>query len=319
MNDFDLDSLMNADFNAGEKPYVNEFSVDYLNSFNLIFFTDGSCLGNGRDSSDDKNKAGFGIYIMNNNKNSFYFGHNDTKIIKKIDKDLLMFNKNTYENIYHNLTHKNETDTKCVHDECTYYAIYNNGGGSGYCKSHKQSDMGLNNQYFQYSATNIRAEGYGILYALVYIKLLNVDNINNKHEIAKTFKLDTINNLKSSLKIIDFKKKSVNKFLIVTDSKFWIELITLWCNGWIRKGLVLNSWMDKGKPKFRANMDLVIIINYYMNILYENNTEIVFKHVYGHADKDKTIKLNIYQRRNIMADKLANFANSGKNLALRII
>ena len=62
------------------------------------------------------------------------------------------------------------------------------------------------------------------------------------------------------------------------------------------------------------------MINHYMHILSENNIEIVFKHIGGHADtKVKNVELNIYQKGNIMADKLANFANAAKNLALRIV
>jgi ribonuclease HI len=311
MNDFDLDALMNDDFNLEETPSVDEFSPDYLNSFCLIFFTDGSCLGNG-SKDNDKNRAGFGIYIMNNNKDSFYFGHNDTKILKKIDKDFIMFNKNNYNTIYYNLTNKNESDIKCINEGCTYYSIYTsdpNTQSPGYCKSHKQDGMELNNNYFQNSATNIRAEAYAILYSLVYIKILHVDEINDKYEISRRFKLDKIDNLKTSLKKINFNKKSAIKFLIVTDSKFWIDLITKWCNSWIRKGLVFD----------KKNADLIIMINHYMYILYENNIEIVFKHVHGHADTKVKTELNIYQKGNINADKLANIANNGKNLALRIV
>ncbi len=311
MADFDLDSLINSNYDNDDNSstLVDELSNSYLNSYNLIMFTDGSCLGNGRDSSDVRNKAGFGIYILCNNKDSKYYLHNDTKIIKKINNDFLMFNKNTYNNIYYNLTHKNEIDTKCINEGCTYYAIYNHGSEPGYCKSHKLDGMNLNNQYFQYSATNIRAEGFGILYSLIYIKLLNVDSINDKIEISKNFKLDKINNLKSSLKILNFNKKSDNKFLIVTDSKFWIDLITKWCNSWIRKGLVFD----------KKNVDLIIMINHYMNILSENNIEIEFKHVHGHSDTKVKTELNIYQKGNVMADKLANIANDAKNLALRIV
>jgi hypothetical protein len=56
-----------------------------------------------------------------------------------------------------------------------------------------------------------------------------------------------------------------------------------------------------------------------MNILYENNIEIVFKHVHGHADTKVKNELNVYQKGNIIADKLANIANDAKNLALRIV
>lgn len=306
MTDFDIDNLMNDDLMNNESENNNLENND-LNAYKLIFFTDGSCLANGKETS----RSGFGIYIICNDINSIYYNHNDTKIIKAIKKDLIMYNKNTYDMIYYNLTYDNENDSLCNNKNCTYYAIYNklSSPKDGYCKSHKKEFMELNNQYFQYFATNIRAEAYGILYSLVYLKFMFVDGINNKNEIYKRFKLDKIDNIKNVLKPINFNIKSNNKFLIVTDSKFWIELITKWCNTWIRKGLVFD----------KKNIDLIIMINYYMNILYDNNIEIVFKHIHGHADKKKDIELNFYQKGNVMADKLANIANNKKDLSLHII
>ena len=127
MTDFDIDSFINDDYNNDEcsSTEFDEFSNQYLNSYNLIFFTDGSCCGNGRESGDSRNKAGFGIYIMCNDTNSKYYIHNDVKCIKKIDKDFIMFNNNTYDNIYYNLTHKNESETKCKNEECTYHPRIN--------------------------------------------------------------------------------------------------------------------------------------------------------------------------------------------------
>ena len=309
MTDFNLEELMDSNFGEDNIESIEELNENYLDKYDLVFFSDGSCLGNGK--TDERNKAGFGIYILCNNSSLRYYSHNETKLIKKIDKDLLFYNKNSYKNIYYNLSHNNEKDTKCKHADCTYYAIYNNGKDieNGYCKSHKLENMELNSQYFSYNATNIRAEGYGILYSLIYIKLLNVDNITNKRDILKNFKIDKIDNVKDNLKYINHYAKSSTKFLIVTDSEFWINLITKWSNSWIKK----NAVFDK------KNSDLVLMINHYMKILNDNNVEINFKHVKGHSDKIKGAELNIYQKGNIISDKLANFGNKNKDLLLKII
>ena len=295
----------NVNNNVSNKVNNNE-SKEYLDQYNLIFFTDGSCLGNGKQ--DNRNKAGFGIYIVCNDENSQYYLHNDTKIIKKIDKDMILYNMNTYDITYMNITHSNDQDAKCSENSCTYYAVYGNNSFSR-CKIHKLDDMVLNKQYNQFSGTNIRAEGYAILYALVYIKLLVVDRYENKQSIIDNFKLDKLTNIKKDINIIDFKLKSRNKYMIVSDSEFWINVITKWCNNWIKKFIICE----------KKNLDLIILINHYMYNLYNNGIEIVFQHINGHADKNKEKELNFYERGNIMADKLANLGHKNKDLLLKIV
>jgi len=304
MNNFDLDNLINDNFSI-EEPVTNndEFSNEFLNKYNLIIFTDGACSGNGK--KDKPNHTGFGMYVLCNNDKSSYFNFNDTKIIKKIDKDLLFYNKNNYDLIYYNLTCNDSKIITCNHTDCTYYAIYN----SSYCKIHKQDSMQLNIQYYQYSATNIRSEGYAILYTLIYIKIINIDKIKDKNEILEHFKIDKIKNIKKELKALQLTKKSNNKYLIVTDSEFWINVITKWMNGWINKNLIYD----------KKNLDIILYINYYYTMLINNNIEINFKHIKGHSDKDKTATLNLYQRGNVMADKLANLAKKNTNLNIKIV
>ena len=313
-SDIDMDHILDNAFNRSDNNTSNNTSSntsnieskEYLDQYNLIFFTDGSCLGNGKH--DSRNKAGFGIYIVCNDENSQYYNHNDTKIIKKIDKDMILYNMNTYDIIYMNITHNNDIDAKCSDDSCTYYAIYGNNSFSK-CKIHKSDDMVLNKQYNQFSGTNIRAEGYAILYSLVYIKLLTIDKYSTKQSIIDNFKLDKLTNIKKDINSVDFKLKSRNKYLIVSDSEFWINVITKWTNSWIKKFIICE----------KKNLDLIILINYYMHNLYDNGIEIVFQHVNGHADKNKEKELNFYEKGNIMADKLANLGHKNKDLLLKIV
>ena len=125
MTDFNLNDLINSSFDDDIIETTDELNENYLDKYELVFFSDGSCLGNGK--TDERNKAGFGVYILCNNPSLKYYSHNETKLIKKIDKDLIFYNKKTYKNIYYNLSHNNEKDTKCKYTDCTYYAIYNDG------------------------------------------------------------------------------------------------------------------------------------------------------------------------------------------------
>lgn len=307
-SDIDMDSILNntPDKVNNTSNNISNESKEYLDQFNLIFFTDGSCLGNGKQ--DSRNKAGFGIYILCNNENSQYYSHNDTKIIKKIDKDIIVYHMNTYDINYMNITHNNDKDVKCSSELCTYYAIYGNEHFQK-CKMHKSDDMILNKQFNQFAGTNIRAEGYAILYTLVYIKLLVIDGLDSKQEIIEKFKLDRLTNIKKDINVINFNLKSTNKFMIITDSLFWIDLVTKWTNSWIKKFIICE----------KKNLDLILLINYYMHILYENNIEILFQHVHGHSDKDKSKQLNFYERGNVFVDQLANMANKLKDLKLKIV
>lgn len=307
MEEFDIDSFISDDYqetNINESK-IDDLDINYLNSFNLIMFSDGSCCGNG-SKEINKAKGGFGIYIYNNNSESEYYTYNDTKIIKKIDKDVIFYKKDILDIIYYNYTHTNNSNILCKKDDCTNFGTYD----IGFCKNHKKPKMTLSNYYFTYSPTNIRAEGFGILYSLMYIKLVSIDKIKNKKLIGQNMKLPIINNILNSLKVLNYNKESTNKFLIVSDSLFWIDLITKWLNSWINKKIVLE----------KKNVDIILYINYYMNLLIENNIQIVFKHIKGHSDtKLKNEDLNLYQRGNVMADKLANISHESNSLQIRII
>jgi ribonuclease HI len=303
MNSLDIDQLINESLNKDNTNIINKNNIDY----DLLIFSDGAF-------ERVKKRSSFGIYVFNENKDSEFYKYNNSKIIKKIDKDLIFYNNNTFDIVYYNYIDNNNCNIKCIHDSCNFYAIYNNKNETigKYCKVHKNDDMSLIVNYFAYDATNIRAEGLGILYSLIYIKLIALNKLVDKNEILSKLNLKKINNIHDSLKVIN--KLNINeyknKFLIVTDSEFWINVITKWSNNWIKKKL----YMEK------KNLDIIIYINYYLSLLNNNKILINFQFVRGHADKkNNNNTLDIFQKGNIMADKLANIGKENTDLSVKLI
>jgi ribonuclease HI len=279
-------------------------------NYEMIIYSDG---GHERV----KKRTGFGIYVTS--KSKIYNYINETKIIKKIYKDTFIYNKNTKDIIYYNLNSEFDTISNnnkkiyCKNEECNNYAVYSSHLNNGiFCKIHKLENMQLNNIFFNYDPTNIRAEGYGILYSLIYIYTIIVLNLKDKSEILKKISIHTLNNITNNIEEFKLENNNLNltkNILIVTDSEFWINVITKWMNNWIK----MNSIYDK------KNLDLIIHINYYLNLLNKNQINISFMHVKGHADKKiKDQKLNKYQKGNIIADALANLAKKNETLEVKI-
>lgn len=307
--DINIDNLINESYNnlnIKENNLENdELSKDatLINKYQLLLFTDGA-------HERVKKRSSFGIYIQSLNEKNELHKYNDTKIIKKINKDHIIYNKNNIIN-YHSLFYI--TNDKCKTDECNYYAIYgsNENNHGEFCKLHKTDDMIQMAQFINYDPTNIRAEGLAIIYSLIYLKIILIDKIENKDDIISSINTIEFNN---ELKFKEFKsEESINNkyFLIITDSEFWINVITKWCNNWIKKDIVLE----------KKNIDIIYYINYLLTLLAENNIIIEFKFVRGHSDKDakqKKQKLNLFQKGNVIADKLANLAKENINYNVKI-
>jgi ribonuclease HI len=310
-NDTFIDEILNDSFKENNlNNNKNETNNDNFNlkKYTLLVFSDGA-------HERVKNRSTFGIYITCKNKECNYYKFNETKIIKKITKDNLLFNIENNKIIYHSLFY-NKTNEKCNNENCKYFATYNK-NNIKYCKMHNINNLDPNIQFFNYDPTNIRAEGLGILYSLIYIKTIMIDNINCKDQIL--IDLNEINlDHKLIFKEYHPKQLILNKNikitynLIITDSEFWINVITKWCNNWIKKNIV----MDK------KNIDIIYYINYYLNLLLDNNIITEFKFVRGHADKFKQKnydnKFNLFQKGNIIADKLANIAKDNTNYDIKI-
>lgn len=273
MNSFDIDQLINDDLLNNNNDNQNENIQHDYHKYDLLIFSDGA-------NERVKKRSAFGIYIYNDNENSPFYIYNDTKIIKKIDKDQLFYNSKTFDIIYYNnILNSNQNIIKCQNELCNYNAIYNfeNEHTGKFCKNHKSGNMELIINYFNYDATNIRAEGLGILYSLIYIKLIVLNKLIDKDEILNKCNLKKINNINDSFNVITKLKdcQYKNKFLIITDSEFWINVITKWSNSWIKKKI----YMDK------KNLDIILYINYYLSLLNNNKILIDFQFVRGHSDK----------------------------------
>lgn len=309
--DINIDNLINESYNnlnIKDNEVKNNLENEItINKYELLLFTDGA-------HERVKKRSSFGIYIQSLNEKNELNKYNDTKIIKKINKDHIIYNKNNMIN-YHSLFYI--TNDKCKSENCNYYAIYtsknnnDNLSNGEFCKIHKTDDMIQSAQFVNYEPTNIRAEGLAIIYSLIYLKIIIIDNIKNKDDIISAINTIEFNN---ELKFKEYNpvESTNNKyFLIITDSEFWINVITKWCNNWIKKDIVLE----------KKNIDLIYYINYLLTLLAEKNIIIEFKFVKGHSDKDtkqKKQKLNLFQKGNVIADKLANLAKENINYNVKI-
>jgi len=165
-------------------------------------------------------------------------------------------------------------------------------------------------QKFTYDVTNIRAEGYAILYTLIIFDNIINNKISNKDDLLE--KLSSCDIFPFS----DFKKEinickncKSNDILIVTDSEFWIKTITIWSKNWYKNDIILE----------KANVDIVLYIMYYYNKLLNNNINVEFKHVKGHSDKNKNKDFSYYELGNIEVDKLALKGKNSDDYLFHII
>jgi ribonuclease HI len=306
---FDIDNLINESFNKSLNLEKNT-NQDNLIKYELCLFTDGA-------HERVKKRSSFGIYIICKDKEHHLYKFNKTKIIKKINKDCILYNIKNNQIIYHSLFDQSIND-KCKYENCNYYAIYtNNENDIGeYCKIHKQDQMIQSIEFKNYDPTNIRAEGLALIYALIYLKIILIDNNLEQDKI-----IESINNIqfeKSEFKFREYidpnNPKEYKYYQFITDSEFWINVITKWSNNWIKQNIVLE----------KKNIDLIYYINYLLNLLYDNKIIIHFKFIKAHADKNQTdknnekIKYTFYQKGNIMADKLANIAKENINYNVKM-
>lgn len=295
-NDF-IDSIINDSYQP--KPEIKDTQID-LKKYKLLIFSDGA-------HERTKQKTTFGIYIQCLNKKSNLYKFHKMKVIKKITKDILCYNTENNIITHHTLFNKIK-NIYCIYDNCHYYGIYKLDNDKYVCKNHKNDNMKQYIKYFNYEPSNIRAEGFGILYSLIMVKLLYIDKLDTIDNI-----LLEINNIliNSNLDFIEYKKDeyiNYDQFLIITDSEFWINVITKWSNNWIKKRITTE----------KKNIDIIYYINYYLHILLNHNVFIDFQFVRGHADKNKSSKLTFFQKGNVIADKLANLAKNNNNYNVKI-
>ncbi len=146
-----------------------------------------------------------------------------------------------------------------------------------HCKG-KQSTY----QSEKFPVTNIRMEGMAII---VTMFLYAEKYVNNKKitDIAKHLN-NSFSVLPSKL-MADSLYSPINptvrleeKLEIVTDSKFWIQVLTKWMPGWVNKEIVLT----------KKNPDLLILMSYYYRLLNVNGVKVILTHVHSHQKGKRT-------------------------------
>lgn len=150
-----------------------------------------------------------------------------------------------------------------------------------------------------YKNSNIRAEGYAILYSLWIIKFTYIDNkkINDAnlkvlHDLKFLYPSDSIKvgDIIDGIEVINTNNKMAT---IVTDSLFWIKMIEDYIPNWVRQESVTT----------KKNIDLTIYIYYIYKLLEKNNVNIVLRHVHSHPNKKSDLSQD--EIGNDHADKLA--------------
>tara|TARA_B100001758_G_scaffold247755_1_gene266970 strand:+ start:1266 stop:2648 length:1383 start_codon:yes stop_codon:yes gene_type:complete len=152
------------------------------------------------------------------------------------------------------------------------------GGYSLYFYKNKKKYIG-NLSIENYNSTNIRAEGMAILKSL--------EIFLDKYIIEQKL---TSNNIYKGI-------------LIITDSKFWIDMIKNYIPNWINKKLDL---------KLKKNSDIIIRLVELLNIIYEKKIILSLCHVYAHNKtglKNSNCKFDkLLYKYNDLVDNLAKYA-----------
>lgn len=318
----ELEKLLDSN-NINDKKEVEDdmLSESTIKSFSAILFTDGSCIGKRQGTKF----GGSGIYIHSTNNKEKFNNYNSINIFEKLPQEKIIYTEsNSSIVLYSGDTNGRNFNYRCREDNCNKVAYsYTNNQNIGnineiVCSDHKNENSVIFSKYTLFHPTNIRAEGNAILIALRVIKFMLIDK-NKKCNLEKYLSSHINNHLNNfdynEIFMADESKDDVIKdeFLIVSDSKFWIDLITLWMKGWTEK----RSIMDK------KNSDIILeILNVY-NWIILNNSNVRFKHVRGHQDSKKengqSVELNFYHKGNILADKLATHASQSKDNKITVI
>lgn len=177
-------------------------------------------------------------------------------------------------------------------------------------KTKSNSDMMIS-----YPCSNIRGEGYAILYALVMLRAQLIEKINIIDDIDKlsddnfiyplnSFEFDYLSKIKES-------NKNEYNVYIKTDSEFWIKMI----NNYIPKRVKEDKIFEM------KNIDLVCYIYFNYQCLKKNNINIMLVHIRGHPEKRKPkSEFNEDDIGNTIADEIATKAvnNSHYNTTIEL-
>lgn len=157
-----------------------------------------------------------------------------------------------------------------------------------------------------FNNSNIRAEGYAILYSMWLAKFKYIDNVDITDRLINELSNDDMllpgNSLDLQL-ICDANKPKLTKHTvtIVTDSKFWIDMNETYIPKWITNDIYLQ----------KKNCDMVIYMTYIKSLLANHGIQIVFRHVRSHTTNkilnDDEIGNDIVDKLAVLSKKLKHF------------
>lgn len=163
-----------------------------------------------------------------------------------------------------------------------------------------------------YYVTNIRMEGLAIVSTLALYADVLIHNTNVRSPNALD-RLNTINpfntdGLKSKYDPNELKATSVRsdiKVEIVTDSLFWINVAESWMPSWVKKGILMQ----------KKNPDILLMLNYYLELFSQNGMKIKLTHVRSHQKGTRTEHAD----GNDVADVLATSAVNNSNHSFQVV
>jgi ribonuclease HI len=248
-----------------------EVEVFNKSDYDHIVFTDGSSV------NTPVKKSGSGVYFYKTN----------LKVLEsQSESDLLVYsmtNEITYAGKLKDYT------GLCNDHSCTKIGY----SESGKCSEHKSPNERSKLNYHIYQTTNIRAEGLAILLAIQAMI-----NIKMKKKVTER---DSIVGVRlNTLKAPKF-TPAEEKMVIVTDSKFWIDVMTSWLPGWISKRTLMT----------RKNIDIIVRLIKAVESLEEVGVSLTFWHTRGHQTDD-----SFETKGNNLADKLATTASASKSVGI---
>jgi ribonuclease HI len=314
---------------ARTKTWTQQEVDEYVKDFDLVMFTDGACINSKnvpvKKGAKPARTGGLGVYIFSKTHTDI----DQTRVVAKLPMDTIVRHpallSMTVAMEVLEVSHSGQqppADWLCqALGACTSLWTYSVSTGSlgdgtqaktnsrtlmcSGCKptaspQHEQV-VEMEKRWVSYQPTNIRAEGLAMLTALKFslcsskkdvrgVAAQMNTRVHNTLEIQGT--MERWNNVPASPAAF-----AGRKVIIITDSLFWIDLVTKWQNGWISKKTVFE----------KKNYDIIATINITLNKLSARGVKVDFKHVHGHQDEhlDQS-QLNMFHKGNVLADKLAN-------------
>ncbi len=142
--------------------------------------------------------------------------------------------------------------------------------------------LSLDEAIEEFPVTNIRMEGLAIITSIfLFTEQIIFERVQEDpvaHLNRFFMKEPSSLQLKYDPKELFVKDCAGATLTIVTDSKFWMDVIQKWMAGWIRKNQLLQ----------KKNPDLLLLLHYFMSLMAHNNMKLELIHVRSHQKGART-------------------------------